>query len=745
MVNDFLTWFKAYSAQALSKKERRLILLEGSEVWAAKLLSTISSTDKTWLVYSESHVISSNVGIKQYREKLGSESDYITFVCPPVLAQSAVSSPDPIESQFNADAFAALSGTLVAGGILFLVMPQWKFKDHQSLFLKRLSEFIRQDKSHHVIHESTVEHSEDHVLFPNEDNIVENCSKGSSASLNLQTESEIKYLPYQCKTEDQVAAVNAIHKVVSGHRKRPLVITADRGRGKSSALAIACSQLLIQANDNPIKIIITSGHLSALSVFFNQLQAGVVDGCLLKNRFSYLGNSVEFVAIDELMYQSIQRRGDANLVIVDEAASIPVHLLKQLLQHNHRMVFSSTVHGYEGAGRGFAIKFKQVLNSICPQWHSLKMHEPMRWRPDDPLEKLIFKSCLLAAQFTKPVFEHNEVTVFQKISKMELADNEALLNEIYAILVTAHYQTKPNDLKLLLDNQSLDCFCLFSSSRNNKCVVAVALVMREGDVNPCFIDQVSQNKRRLKNHFIPQSLLVHSGVEEAFKYQYFRIMRIAVHPQLQAKGIGSHFLECIVNYANLEGIDFVGASFGANSALLSFWLKNNFQLTRIGFKREQSSGEHSAMVIQALSKQAKPLLLKCTTQFHQQFEYLLVDEYKRLSVDLVILVLMYFPKNNKQSLTPLILKDVSDYSSGLRQFSPCVYSLHLWLKNYLVNSDLNDYVLLSRLTSELGFVVQRVMQKHSVNELCQIHQFTGRKSFENALKNQVANMLLSRK
>ena len=562
-------------------------------------------------------------------------------------------------------------------------------------------------------------------------------------------------MPYQCKTQEQVEAVQAILKVVYGHRKRPLVITADRGRGKSSSLAIACAQLLLQPSDNPINIIITSSHSSALSVFFNQLKHSVGGGKLNGHHFSYLKASVEFKPVDELI-SSDQTKINAGLVIVDEAAAIPVYLLKQLLQHNHRMVFSSTVHGYEGAGRGFAIKFREILDEVCPKWQAFQINEPIRWRQHDPLEQLVFDSCLLNAQLPVLTFKSDEQPFFRILSSSELAIDEPLLCEVYAILVTAHYQTKPNDIKMLLDSEQLECFCMFSSNDPQADVLGVALVMKEGagqgaqsteqseDIN---VQQVKDSKRRLKSHFIPQSLLVHSGVNEAFDYSYYRIMRIAIHPQVQSKGVGSDLITKITMHATDKNIDFIGSSFAANANLLSFWLKNNFKITRIGFKRDQSSGEHSALVLQALNQKSQPLLLQCHHQFYQQFEYLLVDEYKHLKVDLITLVLASFPKTCTSLITSQVLNDVNDFSNGKRQFSPCVFSLHLWLKSQLVNyglaqgsSQYSTHALMM-LTAKVDLLVSRVMQKHSVADLCHQHNLTGKKAFEEALKKQVTALL----
>jgi tRNA(Met) cytidine acetyltransferase len=731
MLKDFLTWFKSYSAQALMQNERRLILLEGSQCWANEMLSSIPPNGKSWLTYSDSPVILSNVGQKQFRQKLGGESDYLTFVCPEVDGYGT--------NPFNADAFSALSGTLVAGGILFLVMPT-KDKSGGSFFVERLRSLINRYKTHCVIKEKEV--------FS-----LQNCQH-DQLLLNKHKDSDpLGTFPYACKTEDQFFAVESILKVVSGHRKRPLVITADRGRGKSSALAIACAELLksalSSAQKNPIEIVISSGHINALSIFFEQLNSSLIEGEQLNKSFTYQKSRVRFLPIDELISLSLKGEVNANLVIIDEAASIPVHLLKKLLQYNHRMVFASTTHGYEGAGRGFAIKFKQVLDDICPNWRAIQMHQPMRWRIDDPLEAFIFDSCLLNAKLApRKHLQESKEKIFKQISKQALMQNENLLSEMYAILVTAHYQTKPNDIKLLLDNPQLECFCLFEKEGSKETILGVAIIMREGLANSTATSEdnyhyITRNKGRLKNHFLPQSLLIQHHVEQAFEFSYFRIMRIAVHPQCQSKGVGTVMMKQLITYARSKQIDYIGASFGANARLLSFWLENDFQLVGIGFTKDQSSGEHSAMVLQSLTKFSTSLLSQVTERFYHQFEYLLVDEYKYLSVDLVICILKSFPLKLAPELTPSLLKEVADFSNGIRQFSPCVYSLHKWLKNILITGVLNTHKSssLDQVEHLVGLLIQRIMQKHSVSALCLEHNLTGRKTFESTIKKQLHQIL----
>jgi N-acetyltransferase 10 len=50
----------------------------------------------------------------------------------------------------------------------------------------------------------------------------------------------------------------------------------------------------------------------------------------------------------------------AELVVVDEAAAIPITVVKKLLGP-YMVILSSTVHGYEGTGRSLSLKLIQQL------------------------------------------------------------------------------------------------------------------------------------------------------------------------------------------------------------------------------------------------------------------------------------------------------------------------------------------------------------------------------------------------
>ncbi|WP_238383589.1 GNAT family N-acetyltransferase [Colwellia psychrerythraea] len=737
-VQDFLSWFNNYVRTAAAKNERRMVVLSGCESWAMSLLRSIDvihaalstetkqnfqtfSSQVQCLVYGDSAIFPANVQRKRYRDKLGSESDFIIFV----------------DSEFTIDAFAGLSGTLKAGGILFLVIPSRDEKLEQSLFFKRFYSLLSKMPSHTIITESQAS-----VLPLHFD--VDNPVKLSATST----------YPHGCITQEQYSAVIAIKKVLSGQRKRPLVLTADRGRGKSSALAIACAQLMKEHEQDEFDIVITAPDVQALSVFYRQLKQSL--NCVEQqgNTITFGKVKLTFMAVDQLIRSPIK----LNLLLVDEAAAIPVYLLEQLLRSYHRMVFSSTVHGYEGAGRGFTLKFKKVLDRLCPQWVNLHINQPIRWRENDPLEQLVFDACLLNAELPKlkttlapqpptygkgssvekaEVLNKSNEPVFKVISAKELVADEALLKQVFAILVTAHYQTKPSDLQLLLDNPQVQLTCLYSSKNNDAEMLAVALLMNEGkgnNVSDADIRAIKHSERRLRNHFLPQSLFSHCGFEQAFNYKYLRIMRIAVHPQIQQQGIGAQFIHYIELLAKEQGVDFIGASFGVNPELLSFWLNAGFSTARIGFTKDKASGEHSALLIKGLVVKSKQEQQSFKRNFYQSFDYLLLEEYRALTTELVFLLLRQNSKGDVSALSERDIANVQAFSRGERLYSSCCYSLYLWLKQDLLSETKchSTEVLQQSLV-----LVARLIQKHDSDSVCQQFGLTGKKMLNNHIKNYV--------
>ena len=479
--------------QLVTSQHRTAVLLQGSLHWAITWLEQQAGKklDEIDLVFSHEITSHSVVSYKTYRHHLGTENKDIFFA----------------DGDFNVDAFAALSGTLVAGGIVFIWLPEEKVRSGSN-FLTRFYQLAKQQAFVYQVKES---------------------EQGNLPLAIVDTSAKQSVQPITLPTSGQISVISAVQKVAFGARNKPLVITADRGRGKSTSLALAVAELLLQA-DRATRIIVTAPHRMAVDIFYHQLASKLIGAVGKAQGIHWQQHCVDFIAVDEV----IRTQPAADLVIVDEAAGIPVYLLASLIDHYHRMVFSSTVHGYEGAGKGFTAKFLPLLATKFKQVNHIKLTQPIRWAEEDPLEQLIFDTCLLDAElpsFTNDAMPNNYQIEFRVLSGDELAKDEVLLRQVFAILVTAHYQTKPSDLKLMLDDASISIMLLLSDD----VPIAVTLLIAEGIVDEQLKLDVIAGKRRLKGHIVPQSLAQQVQLPTAFDYRYLRVMRIAVHPSCQGQ------------------------------------------------------------------------------------------------------------------------------------------------------------------------------------------------------------------
>ena len=734
---DFSAWCFKLQQLTQQKRWRSLLVLVGDKAWTNQHIEAnikVFLSDQTskvkqrkkGLIYGnlDDRFLSSQFSVvnrKTFNQYLGTEQQLVFFRPAEYIPKQAESNTSEIETEtdskneFDVDAFAALSGTIVSGGVLVLLISpnQLQHVEKNDYFFQRFMQQLTREHCY-VIKQSD-------TLLPDLNTITQTVAPKKRTSITQPvTELEsINSLPYGCITQEQVLAVELMLKVLSGHRDRPLVLTADRGRGKSTALALAACQMLKDATQ-PLKILISAPSKQALIIFFQQVAQHLPEAIINGASVEHANGSINFYPIDALL----KEQPVASIVMVDEAAAIPVYLLKKLLGTYHRLIFASTMHGYEGAGRGFSIKFRQVLQRTMPNWRNMHINEAIRWASDDPLEQFIFDSCLLNAQlpsFDKACqlkantnFIGDTALEVILISVEDLLEDETLLQAVFAVLVTAHYQTSPSDLKLLLNNRAISLFVLKQESN----VVGVAMLMQEGLVGDALVDQVLENKRRLRDQFLPQSLLMHCGVKTSFDYSYQRVMRIAVHPELQGLGLGKYFLNAIEQHSLMKGTDFIGASFAGNATLVRFWQQSGYSIARVGFNKDKASGEHSCLVTKALTPRAKNLQHAFNAHFYQQLNYWLTDEFKHMPTQLVWQLLNGNTAIKSSNLADETLQNVNDFTSGQRQFSSCIYALHQWLLKH-VTEDYDSSVLP---------LVARILQKNSIENVCEQYGFTGKKS-----------------
>ena len=478
-----------------------------------------------------------------------------------LLGQECTALVFDAHSGFDVNAFAAVSGTLCGGGTLFLLTPpldDWAtFPDPDyrrflpypyqpdtvdGRFLRRLVGML--------------EEREGVCNTPLPTTVGAYCIR---------------------PLHDQINAIQSILQV-----PLPVVLTADRGRGKSAALGMAASQLFAAGK----RVLLTAPSRATVEAVFKHAE-----------------NPPLFFAPDDLL----QTLPQGDVLLVDEAAAIPVPLLLKMLEHYPRCVFSTTLHGYEGSGRGFALRFQKALEVRAPGWQAVRLQQPIRWAENDPLEHFINQALLLDVGGEEVVGAYCIRPRYRLLDRDELAANEPLLRQLFGLLVTAHYQTRPSDLRQMLDAPDISIHVL----EQGETILAVALLSREGGLDAALTAAIHAGTRRPHGHPIPQTLTFHAGMAGAAELVCERVMRIAVQPSLQGQGLGKQLLEKLVSHAGNSGADYIGVSYAMTPELLRFWERAGFVLARVGHRKDTASGSRSAVQIRGLTAAGQRLCRLC--------------------------------------------------------------------------------------------------------------------------------------
>ncbi|RTZ17912.1 tRNA(Met) cytidine acetyltransferase [Vibrio aquaticus] len=507
----------------------------------------------------------------------------------------------------------------------------------------------------------------------------------------------------------QQAAIEKIVKVVEGHRKRPLVMTADRGRGKSSALGMAAAHLMQQRS---MKILLTAPTLATVQPVFEHASRLLPGATQTKNTVEWRGSTLEFIAPDELLRSD----SSSDLLLVDEASAIPIPLLKRMVERHHRAVFSTTIHGYEGCGRGFTLKFQTWLKQQRPGSVFYHLDQPIRWAKSDPLERWLFDSFLLNAELS-PLSDKPRSCRLESIDKAMLLANSNLLRECFALLVNAHYQTSPNDLMLLLNDPQIRLFAWFEDEVCLGCILTVD----EGHLSAELIEDIQLGKRRPRGHLVPVMLANQLGIHAAAEQSSLRIMRIAVHPHLQGQGVGQNMLAQLQQQTDH---DFYSTSFGATSELLAFWRYCGFVPVKLGSQRDQASGTHSLVMV----KTEQDWLAQAHVCYQLSLHYSVAQSFSQLEIELVRSL---FEENDASVDKPSFIELIQAYAKGGASYDSVAPFLDLWWKRS---------PKLLALASDL--FVRKVVQRRSWSECAEILDYPGRKQVEHAFRGQL-DLLLS--
>ncbi|WP_457939361.1 tRNA(Met) cytidine acetyltransferase TmcA [Aeromonas veronii] len=667
--------------------ERRLIWLEGEEAECIARAQSLLGETVFWLgAGPESYAPQPAAKALQ---RLGQECDTLVFNA---------------FSGFHPDAFGALAGTLCAGGLLLLLTPpraQWPaWPDPDRIRLVAQPEEAGRAG---------------HGFIARLVRLLE----GDPA---LSLEPPVCSQPWQpiglerALSCDQARALPAIHKVLHGHRRRPLVLSADRGRGKSALLGLAAAELLRQ--QPALNIVVTAPSHATVATLFAHAARG------LDTTPEQL-TGLRYCSPDRLVHEAM----NPDLLLVDEAAAIPTPQLEAMLARYSRIVFATTEHGYEGTGRGFHLRFKRVLDSLTPEWQEICLSEPIRWSERDPLEPLIFRLLGLDAEVAVPMPLTSPS--WRLVNQEALASDETLLNQLFGLLVLAHYQTTPSDLRSLLESPDLDIHLL----EQDASLLGVALVAREGGIDPELAEAIWAGRRRPRGHLLPQSLLAHAGFKTAGGRSYARVMRIAIHPELHRHGLGSLLLGKLEEHYRQIGTDYLGSAFSASADLLPFWRKAGLEVLRIGLQRDAASGCHAALLLKALKPGHEPELDQWQQRFVRQLPTLLAGELKGLDPELVWQCLQGSTATAAE-LGEYERDEVECFALHHKPFELSQSSLQLWLARHLA-------VLASLTPDERYLLIAAIWQYAEWGMLAARLQLVGKPAVIKSLRALLARLLIS--
>jgi tRNA(Met) cytidine acetyltransferase len=96
-------------------------------------------------------------------------------------------------------------------------------------------------------------------------------------------------------------------------------------------------------------------------------------------------------------------------------------------------------------------------------------------------------------------------------------------------------------------------------------VCGAALIAMEGNIEQPRHSAILGKQRRLLDQLLPQLLALCANRPQALGSRYARIVRIAVHPNVQRRGLGTRLLQQVIADLEFE-TDAMGASFAADEA-----------------------------------------------------------------------------------------------------------------------------------------------------------------------------------
>ncbi|HDN95861.1 MAG: tRNA(Met) cytidine acetyltransferase [Thermoplasmata archaeon] len=543
-----------------------------------------------------------------------------------------------------------LYGIVKGGGLIFLITPKleewkemvnryhlrlltppYKEKDIRKNFIPWFVEKLKQHNGIAIIEDGIVIKS---GLYKSK--------KEKRKKPVLPEKREFNDIAYKVAiTQDQVDFIKCLEEMIEKpNPTTAVVLKANRGRGKSSAIGIALPALIEKLLEykKSMYVMLVAPDIKNVQEIFKFAELVWKKMGQKPNKRKAGGDAVALhlnnVTIEYFKpLNAIEKYAD--LIVVDEAASIPPNILLNFTKNSNRIIYSSTVHGYEGAGRSFSIRFLKRLKSMNIKLIEFEMEEPIRYSKYDPIEKWAFDTLLLDAEAAEVKEVDLSKVVYEKIQMENILQQEEKLRQFFGILILAHYKNNPNDLAILCDAPNQMARAL---SYEGKIICSMQLAL-EGNMSKEDCHRLYYESSMIPGNVLPQIMIRHYRKKKLGQYKGMRVVRIAVHPDLFRHGIGSKALENVIEEARGMQLDYVGASFGATVSLLKFWMKNGFLPMHMTTSMNEVSAEYSVAVIKPLNEKFEKELREMRKEFMKRFMYWLIEPLRDLNSRVALMIL----------------------------------------------------------------------------------------------------------
>ncbi|KAJ3391783.1 N-acetyltransferase 10 [Entophlyctis sp. JEL0112] len=448
---------------------------------------------------------------------------------------------------------------------------------------------------------------------------------------SLEDSQPLSSLISTAKTLDQARAVLTFTEAIAEKTLRSTVcLTASRGRGKSASLGIAMAAAIAYGYSN---IFITSPSPENLKTVFEFLFKGF-DGLGYEEHLDYdiiqstnpdFAKAVVRVNVFKQHRQTIQYiqpsdasvLAQAELLVIDEAAAIPLPLVKSLLGP-YLVFMSSTINGYEGTGRSLSLKLisqlreqsasaasvaaasggsgvsvgrdgkerksttgpAEVQSSAPPPslrtLREIKLSDPIRYNAGDAVETWLtnllcldactpsanssglssfgIKGCPHPSQCELYYVNRDTLFSYHKVS-------EAFLQKMMSLYVASHYKNSPNDLQLMSDAPAHHLFVLLPPITNTAAgsaslpepLVVIQIALEGNIASGSAQSALARGSARTNGDLIPWVMATQFQDDDFAQLNGARIVRIATHPDFIGMGYGVHAIRKLEEYYSGHG------------------------------------------------------------------------------------------------------------------------------------------------------------------------------------------------